>query len=143
MSAFGGKADVTRTWGVLVGLCVYLIEEPHLDQIGWSHAGDIGTYFRNVVDGDLDMRQRRTRLKDRPVVFVDAVDDVLLKIKMIVQKRLGDVGIGLEYMYCVDVGADDLFCQFGLTCNLPPRRDDASTGHPDLAPNIGNYAHAV
>src|SRR6516225_6872735 len=125
MSAFGGKADVTRTWGVLVGLCVYLIEEPHLDQIGWSHAGDIGTYFRNVVDGDLDMRQRRTRLKDGPVVFVDALYDALLELKMIVQKRLGGIGMGLEYMDGIDIGADDLFCQFGLARDLPPRRDNA------------------
>src|SRR5262249_16640661 len=123
----------------------YLIEETRLDQIGWGHAGDIGTYFRDLVDGDLDMRRRRTRhgLEDGPVVFVDAVYDVLLELKMIVQKRLGDVGMHLECMYSIDMGADDLFCKFRLTRDLPPRRDDAGARHSDLAANIGNYAHAV
>ena len=44
---------------------------------------------------------------------------------MIVQKCLGGIGMGLEYMYGIDIGADDLFCQFGLARNLPPRRDNA------------------
>ena len=87
-----------------------------------------GRYFRKVVDGDLDMRQRRTGLKDGPVVFVDALYDALFELKMIVQKRLGGIGVALEYMYGIDIGTDDLFCQFGLARNLPPRRDNAGAG---------------
>src|SRR5262245_39596243 len=91
------------------------------------------------------MRQRRTRhgLEDGPVVFVDALYDGLFKLKVIAEKRLGDVGMGLECMYRIDIVADDLLCQFGLTRDLPPRRNHAGTRHPDLAANIGNYAHAV